>query len=260
MYVFGSALTWNDTQIQEVLALLVIQTNPDIPNYLNTPKRNKPRTAHTIQDPQHQYYTIIRMKLAIASTTILFAMMAAQAAVLSVAPATDVNLVKRTPNGDGDDEQSDMAGQSSSDPTSQFPMAGQSSSDPTPQDSMDDQSSSGPTPQLPLTKDEEDQVKNLHELLYSELSELAREAGTKQKEIAELEERISKLEEECDWETPSACTNTNTEIAELEEKLVDLDAQLEAILKKYETKLEEQTDIKEAKRLEDHAYLRSQYF
>ncbi|KAH6579906.1 hypothetical protein BASA60_003063 [Batrachochytrium salamandrivorans] len=171
------------------------------------------------------------MKLAIASTTILFAMMAAQAAVLSVAPATDVNLVKRTPNGDGDDEQSDMAGQSSSDPTSQFPMA-----------------------------DEEDQVKNLHELLYSELSELAREAGTKQKEIAELEERISKLEEGCDWETPSACTNTNTEIAELEEKLVDLDAQLEAILKKYETKLEEQTDIKEAKRLEDHAYLRSQYF
>ncbi|KAH9262033.1 hypothetical protein BASA82_000914 [Batrachochytrium salamandrivorans] len=152
------------------------------------------------------------MKLAIASTTILFAMMAAQAAILSCAPATDVNLVKRTPNGDGDDEQSDMAGQSSSDPTSQFPMA--------------------------------DQVKNLHELLYSELSELAREAGTKQKEIAELEERISKLEEECDWETPSACTNTNTEIAELEEKLVDLDAQLEAILKKYETKLEEQTDIK----------------
>ncbi|KAH6592405.1 hypothetical protein BASA61_004594 [Batrachochytrium salamandrivorans] len=123
------------------------------------------------------------MKLAIASTTILFAMMAAQAAVLSVAPATDVNLVKRTPNGDGDDEQSDMAGQSSSDPTSQFPMAGQSSSDPTPQDSMDDQSSSGPTPQLPLTKDEEDQVKNLHELLYSELSELAREAGTKQKKL-----------------------------------------------------------------------------
>ncbi|KAH6592400.1 hypothetical protein BASA61_004589 [Batrachochytrium salamandrivorans] len=45
------------------------------------------------------------MKLAIAYTTILFAMMAAQAAVLSVAPATDVNLVKRTPNGDEDDEQ-----------------------------------------------------------------------------------------------------------------------------------------------------------
>ncbi|KAH6592028.1 hypothetical protein BASA50_008311 [Batrachochytrium salamandrivorans] len=40
------------------------------------------------------------MRLAIASTTILFAMMAAQAAVLSAAPATDVNLVKRAPNGD----------------------------------------------------------------------------------------------------------------------------------------------------------------
>ncbi|KAH6571729.1 hypothetical protein BASA62_003738 [Batrachochytrium salamandrivorans] len=93
------------TQIQEVLALLVIQTNPGICQLLKHPSRNKPRTAHIIQDPQHQYYTAIRMKLAIASTTILFAMMAAQAAVLSVAPATDVNLVKRTPNGDDDDEQ-----------------------------------------------------------------------------------------------------------------------------------------------------------
>ncbi|KAH6588912.1 hypothetical protein BASA50_010410 [Batrachochytrium salamandrivorans] len=37
-------------------------------------------------------------------------MMAAQAAVLSVAPATGVNLVKRAPNGDDDAEQSDMAG------------------------------------------------------------------------------------------------------------------------------------------------------
>ncbi|KAH9263852.1 hypothetical protein BASA83_012729 [Batrachochytrium salamandrivorans] len=40
------------------------------------------------------------MKLAIASTTLLFAMMAAQAAVLSATSSTDVNLVKRAPNGD----------------------------------------------------------------------------------------------------------------------------------------------------------------
>ncbi|KAH6572341.1 hypothetical protein BASA60_006688 [Batrachochytrium salamandrivorans] len=49
------------------------------------------------------------MKLAIASTTILFAMMAAQAAVLSATSTADVNLVKRAPNGDDDAEQSDMA-------------------------------------------------------------------------------------------------------------------------------------------------------
>ncbi|KAH6591635.1 hypothetical protein BASA50_008608 [Batrachochytrium salamandrivorans] len=42
------------------------------------------------------------MKLAIASTTLLFAMMAAQAAVLSATSSTDVNLVKRAPNGDGE--------------------------------------------------------------------------------------------------------------------------------------------------------------
>ncbi|KAH9244792.1 hypothetical protein BASA81_017787 [Batrachochytrium salamandrivorans] len=62
------------------------------------------------------------MKLAIASTTLLFAMMAAQAAVLSATSSTDVNLVKRAPNGDGETEQSPMAGQSSSGPTSQGPL------------------------------------------------------------------------------------------------------------------------------------------
>ncbi|KAH6577047.1 hypothetical protein BASA62_001045 [Batrachochytrium salamandrivorans] len=75
------------------------------------------------------------MKLAIASTTLLFAMMAAQAAVLSATSSTDVNLVKRTPNGDDETEQNDMTGQSSSGSTSQ--------------DSTDDQSSSGPTSPRP---------------------------------------------------------------------------------------------------------------
>ncbi|KAH9262025.1 hypothetical protein BASA82_000942 [Batrachochytrium salamandrivorans] len=100
MYVLGLTLTWNDTQIQEVLALLVIQTNPDILNYLSTPQRNKPRTAHIIQDPQHQYYTIVRMRLAIASTTILFAMMAAQATGFSATSTADVNIFKRAPTND----------------------------------------------------------------------------------------------------------------------------------------------------------------
>ncbi|KAH6561585.1 hypothetical protein BASA50_010477 [Batrachochytrium salamandrivorans] len=106
------------------------------------------------------------MKLAIASTTFLFAMMAAQAAVLSVAPATDVNLVKRAPNGDGDDEQSavdeqssldqasqsTMTSQSSSEPTFQSTMTSQSSSDPTSQSTMTSQSSSDPTSQPHLTE------------------------------------------------------------------------------------------------------------
>ncbi|KAH9245451.1 hypothetical protein BASA81_017076 [Batrachochytrium salamandrivorans] len=63
------------------------------------------------------------MKLAIASTTLLFAMMAAQAAVLSTTSSTGVNLVKRAPTSDdeADVEQSDMAGQSSSDQAPQLP-------------------------------------------------------------------------------------------------------------------------------------------
>ncbi|KAH6597767.1 hypothetical protein BASA61_003031 [Batrachochytrium salamandrivorans] len=64
------------------------------------------------------------MKLAIASTTLLFAMMAAQATVLSVAPVTGVNLVKRAPNGGEDDEQSAMVDQFSSGLTFQDPSHG----------------------------------------------------------------------------------------------------------------------------------------
>ncbi|KAH6568830.1 hypothetical protein BASA50_009342 [Batrachochytrium salamandrivorans] len=90
--------------------------------YLNTPQRNKLRIAHIIQDPQPQYYTTIRMRLAIVSTTFLFTMMAAQAAVLSATPTTDVNLVKRTPTSDDEDEQSPMDDQSSSAPTPQHPL------------------------------------------------------------------------------------------------------------------------------------------
>ncbi|KAH9250237.1 hypothetical protein BASA81_011980 [Batrachochytrium salamandrivorans] len=62
------------------------------------------------------------MKLAIASTTLLFAMMAAQATVLSVAPVTGVNLVKRAPNGGEDDEQSAMVDPFSSGLTFQDPL------------------------------------------------------------------------------------------------------------------------------------------
>ncbi|KAH6591772.1 hypothetical protein BASA50_008481 [Batrachochytrium salamandrivorans] len=150
------------------------------------------------------------MKLAIASTTILFAMMAAQAAVLSATSTADVNLVKRAPTSDDDDEQSDMAGQSSSVPTSQDP----------------------------LTEHEEDQMKHLYAPFVESwlLSPNSRNVIGK---------------------TSPACTNANTEITKLEKKLVSLEVQLEAILEEYETKLHERNDVEKARRLEDHAYLRS---
>ncbi|KAH9250383.1 hypothetical protein BASA81_011790 [Batrachochytrium salamandrivorans] len=118
------------------------------------------------------------MKLVIASTTLLSAMMAAQAAVLSATSTADVNLVKRAPTSDDDDEQSDMTA------------------------------------------------------------------------------FITKIKE-CDWEASPACTSSNTEIAKFEEILVSLEVQLEAILEEYETKLHERNDVEKARRLEDHAYLRS---
>ncbi|KAH6584177.1 hypothetical protein BASA50_005044 [Batrachochytrium salamandrivorans] len=167
------------------------------------------------------------MKLAIASTTILFAMMTAQAAVLSATSTADVNLVKRAPNGGDDDEQSDMVGQSSLAPTSQDP----------------------------LTEEEKDQVKNLYGSLCRELGELTREADPIPKEISKLKALITKLKE-WDWETSPACTIANTEIAKLEEKLVKLQVQLGAISEEYKTKLHEQNGIKEARRLHDYNYLR----
>ncbi|KAH6584037.1 hypothetical protein BASA60_001125, partial [Batrachochytrium salamandrivorans] len=118
----------------EVLALLVIQANPGIFNYLSTLTKEQTTNSPTIQDPQSRYYTTIGMKLAIASTTLLFAMMAAQAAVLSATSNTDVNLVKRAPNGDDETEQGPTV----------------------------DQSSSVPAPQTPLTEHEKSRVEELH--------------------------------------------------------------------------------------------------
>ncbi|KAH6597142.1 hypothetical protein BASA50_004665, partial [Batrachochytrium salamandrivorans] len=57
--------------------------------------------------------------------------------------------------------------------------------------------------------------------------------------------------------TSPACTNANTEITKLEKKLVKLQVQLEATLEEYKTKLHERNDVEKARRLEDHAYLRS---
>ncbi|KAH6573888.1 hypothetical protein BASA60_005785 [Batrachochytrium salamandrivorans] len=158
-------MEWH-TRIQEVLALLVIQTNPDILSYLNTPQETNHEQSHIIQDHQHQYYTTVRMKLAIASTTLLFAMMAAQATVLSVAPVTGVNLVKRAPNGGEDDEQSAMV----------------------------DQFSSGLTFQDPLTEEEETKlIEDLKKACEGEDSPACTKVGAV---VAELERKITNLEEQ----------------------------------------------------------------
>ncbi|KAH9250036.1 hypothetical protein BASA81_012169 [Batrachochytrium salamandrivorans] len=143
-------------------------------------------------------------------------------------PATDVNLVKRAPNGDDDAEQSDMVGQSSLAPTSQDP----------------------------LTEEEKDQVKNLYGSLCRELGELTREADFIPEEISKLKALITKLKG-CDWEASPACTIANTEIAKFEGRLVSLEVQLEATLEEYKTKLHERNDVEKARLLEDHAYLRS---
>ncbi|KAH9272711.1 hypothetical protein BASA83_004913 [Batrachochytrium salamandrivorans] len=102
------------------------------------------------------------MKLAIAYTTILFAMMAAQAAVLSVAPVTDVNLVKRTPNGDEDDEQNPMA----------------------------DQPGLAPTPQIPFTEIEEGQMKSLYGALLGKVDRANAEIALLKEKLAELENQL----------------------------------------------------------------------
>ncbi|KAH6592388.1 hypothetical protein BASA61_004577 [Batrachochytrium salamandrivorans] len=158
------------------------------------------------------------MKLAIASTTILFAMMAAQAAVLSVAPATDVNLVKRTPNGDDDDEQTPMTSQSSLDQASQFPMAGQSSSDSTSQDPMDDQSSPDPTSQDPM--DDQSNFIFKHGLY-------------------------------CGVDHGGSCINAGALAADLNSDIVELGEKLKITMEEYQAKLKEQNEFKEAEHLED---------
>ncbi|KAH6587311.1 hypothetical protein BASA50_001317 [Batrachochytrium salamandrivorans] len=171
------------------------------------------------------------MKLAIASTTLLFAMMAAQATVLSVAPVTGVNLVKRAPNGGDDDEQSTMV----------------------------DQSSSDPTPQLPLTKQEKERMDDFYGILCSELRDLARETSTQRGKLEEYEELVEKLEKACEGEDSPACTKVDAVVDKLKEKITKLEEELKTSQEEYRTKLDEQAGIEEAMRLDDHDYFRSRY-
>ncbi|KAH6588328.1 hypothetical protein BASA61_005971 [Batrachochytrium salamandrivorans] len=186
------------------------------------------------------------MKLAIASTTILFAMMAAQAAVLSVAPATDVNLVKRAPNGDeADVEQSAMVEQSSSDQTSQ----------------------------LPLTEDELSQMRGLHLSLRSRRTELKKLIDTKQAEIKQAKAAITMLDpcsrkhglchsnqDPClEDQGIDSCKNIRAEIAEVENEFADLEAQLENLIQEYQNHSRKYRVFIKAEYKSNYGLLRSQY-
>ncbi|KAH9245452.1 hypothetical protein BASA81_017077 [Batrachochytrium salamandrivorans] len=116
------------------------------------------------------------MKLAIASTTLLFAMMAAQAAVLSTTSSTGVNLVKRAPTSDdeADVEQSDMAGQSSSDQA----------------------------PKLPLSKHEKEKFDMLYGELSGEFNESVDLILDINDEIEALKDSIGELKREREGKTP----------------------------------------------------------
>ncbi|KAJ1336729.1 hypothetical protein BSLG_007048 [Batrachochytrium salamandrivorans] len=128
------------------------------------------------------------MRLAIASTTFLFTMMAAQAAVLSSTSATDVNLVKRAPTSDDEVEQSDMASQPSSAPTSQHP----------------------------LTEHEEKEIQMLCEELKSKKVQLASQAFNKFNKVKSLTESIEDLKERRKGKPSAERTRINAALAEFE--------------------------------------------
>ncbi|KAH9272770.1 hypothetical protein BASA83_004974 [Batrachochytrium salamandrivorans] len=187
------------------------------------------------------------MKLAIASTTILFAMMAAQAAILSVAPATDVNLVKRAPNGDdeADVEQSAMVEQSSSDQTSQ----------------------------LPLTEDELSQMRDLHLSLRGRRDKLKKLIDTKQVEIKQAKAAITMLDpcsrkhglchsnqDPClEDQGLSSCKNIRAEIAEVKNEFAELEAQLEELIQEYQNHSRKYRVFIKAEYKSNYGLLRSQY-
>ncbi|KAH6592013.1 hypothetical protein BASA50_008296 [Batrachochytrium salamandrivorans] len=168
------------------------------------------------------------MKLAIASTTILFAMMAAQAAVLSVAPATDVNLVKRTPNGDEDDEQTPMA----------------------------DQSSSGQTSQLPLMEDEQSQMRGFIKTVVDERFGSIGPIYDKHDEVKKLKATIENLKGERKGKTSCEIFEIDDEISDIKKELANLEKQLKTMIEEHELKVEGYQDIKRAKSSHDYNHLR----
>ncbi|KAH6568548.1 hypothetical protein BASA61_010471 [Batrachochytrium salamandrivorans] len=175
------------------------------------------------------------MKLAIASTTLLFAMMAAQAAVLSATSNTGVNLAKRAPNGD--------------DETGQGPTV--------------DQSSSVPAPQTPLTEHEKSRVEELHVRVRNRMDDLKHMIDLKQTRISEIKEHIGRTKQECEKKPSFVRIRARAKIAEfkktlveLEEKLVEFEQQLKTVMEKYKKTTDVYLGLNQARRLQSYGLLR----
>ncbi|KAH9248860.1 hypothetical protein BASA81_013470 [Batrachochytrium salamandrivorans] len=175
------------------------------------------------------------MKLAIASTALLFAMMAAQAAVLSATSNTDVNLVKRAPNGDDETEQGPTV----------------------------DQSSSVPAPQTPLTEHEKSRVEELHVRVRNRMDDLEYLIDLRQNLVFETKNLIDEIEQECDRKTSSEDISARAKAAEFEGKLVELremlvefEQQLKTVMEEYKEKTDLYLDLKQARRLQNFGYIR----
>ncbi|KAH9253772.1 hypothetical protein BASA81_008205 [Batrachochytrium salamandrivorans] len=156
------------------------------------------------------------MKLAIASTTFLFAMMAVQAAVISVTSSTDVNLVKRAPNGDGETEES---------PTT-------------------DQPSPASTSQIPLTKEENEKIDKIYSKLYVEIFGVRNPVFNKLDEITDLKNLMQEIEEERGEKSPSELVEVDAALAEAKEVLADLEKELEMLEAEREKKRVAYLEIK----------------
>ncbi|KAH6568014.1 hypothetical protein BASA50_001175 [Batrachochytrium salamandrivorans] len=175
------------------------------------------------------------MKLAIASTTFLFAMMAAQATVLSAKSNTGVNLAKRAPSGD--------------DETGQGPTV--------------DRSSSVPARQTSLTKLEKSRVKKLHVSVRNRVDELEHLIKYRQALVSETKNLIDRTKQGYEKKASSASPSARAEIAgfekilaEAEEILPEFEQRLEAAMKEYKEKTDLYLDLNQAKHKKNYGLLR----
>ncbi|KAH6583386.1 hypothetical protein BASA61_008003 [Batrachochytrium salamandrivorans] len=157
--------------------------------------------------------------------------MAAQAAVLPVAPATDANLVKRTPNGDDETKQSPTTGQSSSASTARLPSRRRTTS--------------------PLN----DFIRTVSRERFESTGPLY----YKRVEVKKLRDAIQKLAEERKGKSPAERTRIDAEIAPLRKELIVSAKQLHKMEEKRQRIIERYEDVKRAERLHDFDYIKKTY-
>ncbi|KAH6574447.1 hypothetical protein BASA62_002437 [Batrachochytrium salamandrivorans] len=158
-------------------------------------------------------------------------MMAAQAAVLPVAPATDANLVKRTPNGDDETKQSPTTGQSSSASTARLPSRRRTTS--------------------PLN----DFIRTVSRERFESTGPLY----YKRVEVKKLRDAIQKLAEERKGKSPAERTRIDAEIAPLRKELIVSAKQLRKMEERYRKIVERYHDVKDAERLHKFDYIKNKY-